>query len=740
MKFAVLVIIFLFCFCSTGNSRIISQKDTIADTYNKNFIYYAQKAKGSIEINGILDEPDWYTAQKATDFYLVTPVDTGFARQQTEALITYNDHSIYLAFTLFDTIPGKRITESFRRDFDFRYNDNWLIIIDPFLDQTTGFYFGASASGAERDGTLSEGGYSSDSNWDCKWESKTRHLNDRWITEVRIPLKSIRYPTGSRQWNVNFCRLDLKSSEKSAWAPMPRQFFTSALAYAGVLRFNEPLPRSPAQFSFIPYVSGQFTNNYETHTGNIYHKDAGFDAKIGFSSSMNLDLTFNPDFGQVEVDQQVTNIERFELFFPEKRQFYLENSDLFSGFGYNTVSPFLYRRFSGVGYQIVTPFFSRRIGLDAPVIGGARLSGKIGNDWRIGFMNMTTKETNTNPLCNYTVSSLQKKVFSRSNVGFIFVNKEILAETDSGRFFNRIAGFDYNLATRDNFWDGKFFYHRSFQPGNPDKQYSQGAILKYESRHWKLGMAEISVGENYRAETGFVRRTGYNYLAPGLTYLFVPNNWIVSHGISIELENYFNPQYQKIEHNNSFSYLFEFRDRSQLSLGYQDMFVELQEDFDPTHISEHTLPAGSDYHFGGEYINYQSTYKTMFNWSATVASGKFYTGKICFIESKMVYRYQPYINLSLNLNYTNLDLPGSFEPAKFWLLGPKMDLTFSKNIFLSTFIQYNEQTDNLNINTRFQWRYKPLSDIYIVYTDNYIPGDWNSRNRALILKITYWFN
>ncbi|MDD4109508.1 MAG: DUF5916 domain-containing protein, partial [Prolixibacteraceae bacterium] len=707
---------------------------------NKDFIYYTKKAKTSIVIDGILEEPDWHAAQKASDFFLVTPVDTGFARQQTEALITFDDHSLYLAFTLFDTIPGKRIMESFRRDFDFRFNDNWLVIFDSFLDQTTGFYFGASASGAEREGTLSEGGISSNSNWDCKWESKTKQYDDKWITEARIPLKSIRYPSESQQWNVNFCRLDLKSSEKSAWAPMPRQFFTSALAYAGVLRFDEPLPQSKMQFSFIPYMSGRFTNDYEISSGNKYHKEAGFDAKIGFSSSMNLDLTFNPDFGQVEVDQQVTNIERFELFFPEKRQFYLENSDLFSGFGYNTVSPFLYRRFSGVGYQIVTPFFSRRIGLDAPVIGGARLSGKIGNDLRIGFMNMTTKQTDDFPVCNYTVTSLQKKVFSRSNFGLIFVNKENISQADSNRFYNRVAGFDYNLATKDNIWEGKFFYHRSFQPENPDKQYSQGAVIKYESKHWKLGLAEISVGENYRAETGFVRRTGYNFLEPELTYLFLPNKRIVSHGISIELENYFNPQYHKIEHNNSFSYLFEFRDRSQLSVGYQDMFVELQEDFDPTHISDYTFPAGTSYHFGGEYINYQSTYKTMFNWSATVAAGKFYTGKIRFIESKMVYRFQPFVNFSMNLNYTDLDLPAPFKPMKFWLLGPKMDLTFSKNIFLSTFVQYNEQTDNLNINTRFQYRYKPLSDIYFVYTDNYIPGTWNSRNRALILKMTYWFN
>jgi hypothetical protein len=229
--------------------------------------------------------------------------------------------------------------------------------------------------------------------WDAKWESETRHYDDRWVCEMRIPFKSIRYPSGGQRWNVNFSRLDLKTNEKSSWAPVPRQFPTASLAYTGVMRFDEPLPESSVQFSLIPYLYGSFANDYERGTGAEYHKDFGFDAKVGISSSMNLDLTYNPDFAQVEVDQQVTNVDRFELFFPEKRQFFLENSDLFSGFGYRTV----------------TPFFSRRIGLDAPVLAGARLSGKIGNNWRIGVMNMTTQETSDYLARNFTVASVQKK-------------------------------------------------------------------------------------------------------------------------------------------------------------------------------------------------------------------------------------------------------------------------------------------------------------------------------------------
>ncbi|WP_206610929.1 DUF5916 domain-containing protein [Mariniphaga sediminis] len=699
------------------------KNDTINDTYNKDFVYHVKKTQGSIQIDGVLDEPDWTAAQKADGFFRVLPIDTGLALQQSEVMMTYDEKALYLAFVFHDTIPGKRVMESFRRDFAFGNNDNFLAFFDTFLDQTNGFSFGISASGAKWDGTMSDGS-KVNLDWDCKWESETTHSDDRWVSEMRIPFKSIRYPSAGQRWNVNFSRLDLKTNEKSSWAPVPRQFPTASLAYTGMMRFAEPLPKSKMLFSLIPYVFGGFANDYEAGTGAEYTKDFGFDAKVGFSSSMNLDLTYNPDFAQVEVDQQVTNIDRFELFFPEKRQFFLENSDLFSGFGDN----------------MATPFFSRRIGLDAPVLGGARLSGKLGNDWRIGFMNMTTQETSQHLARNFTVASVQKKVFARSNFGAIFVNKEYLAQPDTTNLFNRVAGFDYNLASKNNVWNGKFFYHRSFQHGNPDKQFAQGAGLAYNTKNLQLELMQRSIGENYKAETGYIQRTGYNYLSPELVYLFLPNKRVVSHGAYLDFKYYFDPEFHKTEHENTFSYQFEFKDRSKFILGYQDWFVKLLNDFDPTHISDQVLPAGSEYNYGGVFTSYESSASRLFKWNAEVAKATFFNGNIQYVQGQLGYRYQPYINFALNFNYTDIHLPMPFERTQFWLLGPKLDVTFTDKIFWTTFVQYNEQIDNMNINMRFQWRYQPVSDIYVVYTDNYIPGSWNSRNRALVLKVTYWLN
>lgn len=708
------------CFSSPLNK---SRKDTLINTFNKDFVYLAKKALFPVKIDGIMDEPDWQSAQKATDFHLVLPVDTGLALQSSEVMLTYDDKALYMAFIFYDTVPGKRIAESYRRDFLFSNNDNFLSFFDTFLDQTNGFSFGVSASGAMWDGLMSDG-FKMNLNWDCKWEVKTRNYPDMWVAEMKIPFKSVRYPAGNQQWFVNFSRLDLKTNEKSSWAPVPRQFPTASLAYTGVLKFDRPLPKPHMNISVIPYVFGSYAENREAGIAGHYDKDFGFDAKLGISSSMNLDLTYNPDFAQVEVDQQVMNIDRFELFFPEKRQFFLENSDLFSGFGYASV----------------TPFFSRRIGLDAPVLAGARLSGKIGKNWRIGFMNMTTEETHDFPSRNFTVASVQKKVFARSNFGFIFVNKEYFNKPGGIENFNRVAGFDYNLASKNNFWNGKFFYHRSFQPDNPDKQSAEGISVQYSRRNIQVKLSQTSVGANYLAETGYVRRTGYNFLGPEVTWLFVPNRKVVSHGIFFTGDNYFDPDYKMLDHEYKLGYKFEFSNRAILDAGISDFYVRLTKDFDPTNVSGHYLSSGSEYRWRYYFMDYTSDNRSFFNYGITAAKGGFYNGDVNLLQGKLGYRYQPYANFVLNFTYTELILPEPFNRNKFWLIGPKLDLTFTDKLFLSTFVQYNEQYDNMNINMRLQWRYQPVSDFFIVYTDNYIPGTWDSRNRALVFKLTYWLN
>ena len=483
---------------------------TNAQKKNEAFQYHIRKTVQPVIIDGVIDELAWQETDVADDFFMVLPTDTGKANETSEIRMTYDDKNIYLAAIFFNSVPGKYYVESLRRDFSFGKNDNFLLFIDPFNNQTTGFSFGSNAAGAQWDGTMFGGGRV-DLNWDSKWVSKVIQGPDKWVVEMAIPFKSIRYKDGVTEWGINFSRLDLKSSEKSSWTPIPRQFPTASLAYTGVLVWDAPPPAPKTNISVIPYVLGGVTRDFDEE--NSTQKRVGGDVKISLSSSLNLDLTVNPDFSQVEVDRQVTNLNRFELFFPEKRQFFLENADLFANFGYPTIRP----------------FFSRRIGLGVPIRAGARLSGNLNEKWRLGIMDMQTASIDDIglPNQNFAVLSLQRKVFSRSSIGLMFVDKESLRypqDTDSLRTvypkFNRNLGIEYNLASSNNQWTGKAFFLKSFSPSHVGNNgVTQAAHLEYKSRKWNWRVQEQSVGENYTAEVGFVPRNAYVNSFFG-TYLF----------------------------------------------------------------------------------------------------------------------------------------------------------------------------------------------------------------------------
>ena len=692
-----------------------------------------RKTTVPVRIDGVLNDDAWQGKTAISGFRQQFPFDSSKAVDQTEVMLAYDDQFLYVAATCYQR---SYVVNSLRRDFPWGNSDIFILLIDPFRDKLNGFYFSVTPYGVQKEALLSNG-TERNADWDQVWYTESKRYADKYTVEMAIPFKTLRYKRDAKlpnAWNINFARNNLERNERSSWAPVPRNQMITDLAFCGKLQWENQPPRPGSNIVLVPYGLAGANKDFTAQTPADTRLTAGIDAKIGVTPALNLDLTVNPDFAQVEVDRQVTNLSRFELFFPERRQFFLENADVFSSAGFNNISPFFSRRI-GIGENV-----NSGENVQIPILFGARLSGRVNNDWRVGLMNMTTRETGDFLARNFTVASVQQKVFARSNFGFIFVNKEYFDQPADTTMFNRVFGFDYNLATSNNFWSGKLFYHRSFQPGNPEKQYAQGATIAYKRTHIQARFSQTSVGENYLAEAGYVRRSGYNFLGPEITYLFVPNGWIVSHGISLENENYFDKDYQKIEHENTISYEFEFQNMSHLELGYKDFFVELQEDFNPTRSGDQSLAAGTSYNFGGLYLNYLSTRKKMLSYNFEVVKSSYYTGNIQYIDGSIGYRIQPYINLNMNFNYTDMDLGGQFERTKFLLVGPKLDVTFTDKIFWTTFVQYNDQIDNMNINMRLQWRYQPVSDIFLVYTDNYFTGDWSSRNRALVLKITYWLN
>ncbi len=705
-----------------------------AQKKNASYQLTIHQATSAIEIDGAMNEPTWETAQVATDFFMVTPMDTSAAKVRTDVRMTYDSEHLYLLAVCYHALPGPYMVESLRRDFAFGKNDNFLLFMDPFEDQTNGFSFGANAAGAQWDGIMFEGG-SVDLSWDNKWTSEVKNYVDRWIFEAAIPFKSIRYKKGITQWGINFSRNDLKTTEKSSWAPVPRQFPTASLAYTGTLVWDQPPPQAGPNISLIPYVLGGLSKDYTNEKPTVYRKDAGFDAKVAVTSSLNLDLTINPDFSQVDVDRQVTNLSRFELFFPEKRQFFLENGDLFANFGYANIRP----------------FFSRRIGLGVPIRFGARLSGKINKNWRIGAMDMQTGKVDETglPAQNFSVVTLQRRVFARSNIGVIFVNKESLnyqsgADSTKPAYsqYNRSAGLEYNLASSNNQWTGKVMLLKSFSPATKGKDIVQAGNLKYASRKWIISWQHEYVGRNYNAEVGYVPRRGYIKLNPQISYLFFPKgSKVLSHGPQIISTYFFNESFRKLDNETSLAYNFTFRSRSTLSALVIHDYVRLPQKFDPTRSGKDSLEIGTEHSWNSWGVDYISKPQSVFTYSLSGHYGGYYAnGRSLNISGEAGYRFQPYVSITVGWSYNRLRLPEPWNTTTYWLVGPRLDVTMTNTLFFTTFVQYNDQQNNININTRLQWRYKPASDLFIVYTDNYLPGPFAVKSRALVLKLTYWWN
>lgn len=720
---------FIFCVYASLLSAIV-----VAQKKNADFQLHIYPTNETITIDGIANEEVWGKAEVAKNFFMVLPMDTSRAKVRTEVEMTYDNKNLYLLATCFDAPRNTEMVESLRRDFNFQKNDNFIVFIDPFDDQTDGFAFGTNAENAQWDGLMYEGG-SVDLNWDNKWISAVKHYADSWVLEMAIPLKTLRYKKGVTKWGINFSRNDLRTTEKSSWAPVPRQFPTAALAYTGTLFWENSPTVQKGNVSLIPHLLAGIAKEKIPSSPSEFKHEVGLDAKVAISSSLNLDLTVNPDFSQVEVDQQVTNLDRYELFFPERRQFFLENGDQINNFGYSDIRP----------------FFSRRIGLGIPINYGGRLSGNLNKKWRVTLMDMETAKQNDIglPAQNFAVAALQRRVFSRSNINLLFVNKQSL-NYDPGKdssvpkysLYNRNLGLEYNLASSNNVWTGKLLFLKSFTPEKRGKSFTHAGNLKYTGKKWMFNVAYQSVGNNYHAEVGYVPRINYIKLNPQVSYTFFPKEGsVLTHGPLFNSTYFFDKKFNQSDHENVLNYLVTFRNKATLTGVLTDDYVQVLFPFDPTNSGKDSLAYHSKHSWETLGADFVSKPQSLFNYSFSFRYGGYYAnGEKYTIASEIGYRFQPILNVSLSASYNQLQLPAPWGHTSFWLVGPKVDLTLTTKLFFTTYVQYNQQLNNTNLNARFQWRYKPASDLFLVYTDNYLITPFAVRNRMFLLKFTYWWN
>ncbi|HJZ40180.1 MAG TPA: DUF5916 domain-containing protein [Bacteroidales bacterium] len=695
-----------------------------------------------IKIDGVLDETVWETAEYATDFWQYFPIDSLKARYQTSVRVLYDEHFIYAAFRA-EAANGKFIVSSLRRDYGGGNSDNVALMFDTFRDGSNAFLFGATPYGVQRDVLVSGGGADYNTTWDMKWQAEGSMHDDHYIVEMAIPFSSLKFKEGDTAWRFQPYRWNLQSNEQSIWGRVPQNQVFSNLAFMGDLVFEKPLGKSHTPFAVIPYINALTDKDYELDKADNRFEFGG-DAKVAIGNTMNLDLTINPDFSNVEVDDIFTNLTRFEVFLPEKRQFFIDNSDLFGSFG-------------NIYFDAI-PFFSRRIGLardtsgnliENRILGGVRLSGKLNENWRLGFLNVQTGEDIRNGIAsnNNMMLAVQKKVFSRSNIGFFILNRETFKDyefLESSDKYNRVMGIDYNLASDDNTWTGKFYLHKSFQPGDAAGNLSSQATATYNTRKYTVIADLVYVDEDFRSDLGFVRRTGIFKSGNGFQRKFYPEKGIINkHTLGLMALYFWQPNldFKRTDHEYSLYWNAEFKDQSTLVTEVNNQYVYLTRDFDPTRSANGIpLPGNKGYYFNQFTAGYLSNMSKILTYNATANIGQFYNGHVFSFSGGLSLRMQPWASVSMNLRYDGIRLPDPHSDADLWLLTPKVDVTFSKSLFWSTLVQYSNQQDNLGINSRLQWRFAPLSDLYLVYNDNYFTDHFGPRFRSLNLKLTYWLN
>ncbi len=696
----------------------------------------------SIVIDGHLDDAAWAKATAASPFWQWFPTDSGRSQAKTEIYMLRDDEYLYVAAKCYSK-GDDYIIPSLRRDFQAGGNDNVTLMFDPFNDRRNAFLFGLNPYGVKREAIVSGGGTGSNSfntAWDNKWEGAAKIHDGYYICEFAIPFKTLRFLAGGQKWGFNCYRFDTQYNEWSVWTHVPRNQFFFRLGFMGDMLWQEPLEKAGSNFALIPYATAGTSRDYEEGQGGSTFFDIGGDAKVAITSGINLDLTVNPDFSQVEVDEQVTNLTRFEVFFPERRQFFLENADLFGSFGDRDINPFFSRRIG------ITRDTTTDLNIQNPIYAGARLSGKLTDKVRVGLLNMQAARSLENglPSYNYSVAAVQRQIKSKSNIGAIFVNKQHFSSThseDHGRF-NRVVGMDYNLLSEDNAWDGKVFYHRSFSEVQQDEAFAHGASLGYNHRNIEINWEHSLVGEGYDAEVGFVPRTNYFRTQPEIQILLYPkrSSKIINHGPGVEVNTLWTRGFGRSDEELQFYWNFSFSGNQRMRVWISKMYTYLFDPFDPTRTDSAKLPADTEYHDVTVGFFHSTDQRKKLSLRSIGQFGEFFDGRLYQLRGTATYRYQPYGSIALNFNFSRVELAAPYASTNLVLLGPRIDFTFSKKLFLTTFLQFNNQVENLNINARLQWRYKPVSDLYIVYTDNYDTHNFAIRNRALVAKVTYWLN
>jgi hypothetical protein len=699
----------------------------------------AHRTSEEIKVDGVLDESVWQSVEPIRQLYQIQPDQGEPATEQSEVRILYDDKKLYFGFIFFDSEMDKIVANDMRRDSEgLRSNDYGFLLLDTYNDRRNAVFFRFTPVGGMEDTAVSNSGGSLNTSWDIVWECRCRINEDHWTVEIAIPFSQLRFERSDvMNWGVNFGREIARKQEIAAWNEAPKTYGGLAkyrTAYFGTLEGLEGI--SPSRhLELLPYVLPGMSSVPETEeTQGVF--EAGLDLKYGLTPNLTADLTFNTDFAQVEADQEQVNLTRFSLFFPEQRPFFLEGASIFD-VGIPRTS---FRR-----PPPLLLFYSRRIGLAEeraiPLLGGGKVTGKIG-PYGIGILNVLADKfeddgTETSeadifnePRTNYSVVRVNRDILSGSTVGAILVNKQ---DADA---YNRTTGLDFSYRpTREINLQG--LWARTFETDVLGKSNAFSLTGDWRTNLFRLNGSYMDIGEDFNPEVGFVQRADIRRFRGDASYTPWPGKFGIREiQIGPEIDLILTQDNEVETQEITFDTRFSFETGDDIGFQLKNTTENLNEEF---LIQDISIPV-EDYNFTSFRTSIRTSSSRMITARLQVEIGEFYSGTRRGFSIEATVRPTARFSIEPFIEFNRITLTDEeFDANAF---GGRVGYSFSTTLFTKLFTQWSTDTDIISANFLVNYIYRPGSDFYLVFNQNYDtrdggvdPLDW-----SVLGKITYWWN
>jgi hypothetical protein len=696
----------------------------------------AHKIAASIQVDGRLDEPLWQQAEAASDFRQIQPLEGEPATERSEVRVLYDDDNLFVGVMCYDDEPHKIVAQKLQRDSGLGDDDAFGFVLDTYHDHRNAYMFVTNPNGVEEDGQVVDGAFDANLDWDGVWEVRAKIHEQGWSAEFKIPLWNLKFKSlPAQSWGINFTRIIKRKTEETNWASWSRDnggFLR--ISRAGDLLDLQNL-RPGFNLQIKPYTLGKSTRDRLLETNPLRDEsfDAGVDLKYGVTSNLTLDATVNTDFAQVEADVEQINLTRFPLFFPEKREFFLESASTFDfgepGFG---------------GPPPILLFFSRNIGIDnsggiVPILAGGRLTGKVGR-FNLGLLDIVTEKKGNSPQSHFSVARVNHDVFQRSRIGAIFVNRH-----DNGRGSQRVYGADADIWLSNPLVFQTFFAQtsasntgRNLAVSGPNRDRAWKLGLDFTKDHWGWFASHIVIDKDFDPAAGFVLRNNVRRTFLAFRVSPQPNGKILRR---TDIRQFFSHIDNRAGRLQDWTYgigiINSLTSGDNINLFYNRIFERLETAFP---FREGLPIFAGDYYNNSFNVNFESSAKRKFTGFGNVTWREFYDGDLFGWGAGA--GYSPNLHLSFGLDYgrNEVDLPrGNLNTDLFAF---RLNWAFTTRLFLNTLFQYNSETNELSTNLRLNFIHSPGSDLFVVYNESRgrqgedFSDGLPSRNREVIVKFT----